>query len=109
MKGANRGKTTEIISNFLSYPFHLDALITAQQRTKSGVTGGAKTRGRKSLGLSFRCFISKVTAKGPNIRETVFEFKWPELSQTCRIRVGKDLDRSPITPGNFKTPHLDYV
>lgn len=29
MKGANRGKTTTIISNFLSYPFHLDALITA--------------------------------------------------------------------------------
>lgn len=27
MKEANRGKTTKIISNFPSYPFHLDAMI----------------------------------------------------------------------------------
>lgn len=56
MKGANRGKTTAIISNFLSYPFYLEALIMAQQRTKLGVTGGAKTRGRKSLGSVIQMF-----------------------------------------------------
>lgn len=42
MKGANRGKTTMIISNSLSYPFHLDALITVWQRAKSGVPRAQK-------------------------------------------------------------------
>lgn len=40
MKEANRGKTTKIISNFLSYPFHLDAMIMAE-------SGGTRAHGGK--------------------------------------------------------------
>lgn len=46
MKEANRGKTTKIISNFPSYPFHLDAVIIAE-------SGGARAHGEKKMSLSF--------------------------------------------------------
>lgn len=79
MKGANRGKTTKIISNFSRYPFHLDALITAKQRTKSRGYGRLKSKREKSHSvLSSRCFIGKVTkkAKDQTLRElTDFRFK----------------------------------
>lgn len=98
MKEANRGKTTKIISNFPGYPFHLDAVIIAQQSQEvHELTGGKNVTQFCHLNASL---IRQQTVKEPMSGKQIPDFNCLELFQPCRFAVPKDTWRGHRQPAS---------